>query len=109
MSGARAEIFFGESEVLVAATHLVGESGVERVYPNGVTYIHVMFDQHQIIQADGTWTESFQPGDQTLAGMDASLREELFAIFPELEEVGADYPAARPTLKGYEARVLLSR
>lgn len=108
MTGPRAEMFFGEHEVLVAATHLVGEAGVSRVFPNGVTYIHLLFDRHEIIRADGCWTESYQPGDLTLKGMDSTQREELLLLFPDLGEDSTLYPAARLTLKGHEARVLLS-
>ncbi|HEX9858400.1 MAG TPA: Hint domain-containing protein, partial [Paracoccaceae bacterium] len=108
MTGPRAEMFFGENEVLVAATHLVGEAGVSRVFPNGVTYIHLLFDRHEIIRADGCWTESYQPGDLTLKGMESAQLEELLLLFPDLGEDSTLYPAARLTLKGHEARVLLS-
>jgi len=58
-----------------------------------------------VVLSDGTWSESFQPGDRTLAGLDDAARDELFALFPELAR-GAAYPAARPTLKRFEAKVL---
>ncbi|MFD1808923.1 Hint domain-containing protein [Gemmobacter lanyuensis] len=106
MTGARAEMFFGEHEVLVAATHLVGQPGIDRMRPDGISYIHILFDQHEVIRADGAWTESFQPGDMTLAGMDDDQRNELLALFPELMD-GTSFPAARRCLKSHEARVLL--
>lgn len=105
--GARAEMLFGEHEVLVAAVHLLGLEGVSRVVTEGVTYIHLLFDQHEIIRANGAWTESFQPGDMTMAGMDDAPRNELLALFPDLQEVKARYMAARRSLKAHEARVLL--
>ncbi len=108
MTGPRAEMFFGSREVLVAATHLVGESGIERVYPREVTYIHILCDQHEVIRADGAWTESFQPGDMTLSGMDQAQRDELLTLFPALAEAHTLYPAARMTLKAHEVRVLLN-
>ncbi len=52
----------------------------------GVTYIHLLFDAHELIEADGAWTESFQPADRTLDGMDAAQRAEIEALFPELAE-----------------------
>jgi Ca2+-binding RTX toxin-like protein len=112
--GAAAEMFFGEHEVLVAAKHLVGQAGIGQVTPqDGISYIHMLFDRHEIVRADGAWSESFQPGDMTLNGMDAAQREELFALFPELRDPDLRdkdrlYPAARTTLKAHEARVLLS-
>ncbi|MDT8855621.1 Hint domain-containing protein [Paracoccaceae bacterium Fryx2] len=108
MTGPRAEMFFGEPEVLVAATHLVGEAGIDRVFPDGISYIHILFDRHEIISADGAWTESFQPGDLTLAGMDGEQRAEVLAIFPELAEPGSRFAAARLTLKPHEVKVMLS-
>ena len=107
--GQRAELLFGEYEVLVPALHLVGQPAIERdSVPQ--TYIHLMFDEHQIVRADGAWSESFQPGAKTLAGMDDAQRAELFALFPELAETqGQDgYVSARRSLKDHEARALLA-
>ncbi|WP_155947142.1 Hint domain-containing protein [Pseudorhodobacter ferrugineus] len=106
MTGARAEMLFGDAEVLVAAAHLLNDSTIRQITPSSVTYIHLLFDQHEIIRGDGAWTESFQPGDQTLQGMDSPQRDELLALFPALQ-YGDTYPAARQTLKAFEAKVLL--
>jgi len=106
MTGRQAEMLFGEAEVLVAALHLVGRPGFTRAEVLGVSYIHLLFDHHQILQADGVWTESFQPGAATLGGMDAAQRDEVLGLFPELAE-GALYAAARITLKAHEVRVLM--
>lgn len=106
----RAELLFGEAEVLVRALHLVGLPGVDVVELPEVTYIHLLFDRHEVVLADGCWSESFQPGDRTLAGFDADQRAELYTIFPELARPAAteSYPAARLTLKAHEVRVLLA-
>ena len=106
VSGPRAKLLFGDSEVLVAATHMVGMPGVQRVYPKSISYVHILFDQHQIVFADGTWSESFQPGSQTLHGLEDAQRDEVLALFPHLKD-GHAYPSARLKLKGSEARVLL--
>ncbi|MBC7739820.1 MAG: Hint domain-containing protein [Candidatus Saccharibacteria bacterium] len=104
----RAEMLFGEAEVLVAAVHLTSLKGVEQVLPAGVTYIHLLFDAHEIILADDVWTESFQPADRTLGCMDAEQRAEIEALFPDLRGDFRNFPAARMTLKGFEARVMLA-
>jgi Ca2+-binding RTX toxin-like protein len=106
MSGPRAEMLFGEAEVLVAAVHLVNDSTILRARPQAVTYIHLLFDQHEIICADGAWSESFQPGHQTLQGMYSAQRDEVLALFPSLSQ-GIPYAAARLTLKSFEAKVLM--
>lgn len=111
MAGAAIELLFGEDEVLVAASHLVGRPGISRVSPAaGVTYVHFMFDAHELVMSDGAWTESFQPGDLSLTGLDEGPRAELLALFPELSNApgrGA-YPAARAALKAEQARLLIT-
>ncbi len=110
MSGYAIELLFGEDEVLVAATHLVGRPGITRECPTaGVTYVHFMFDHHELVMSDGTWTESFQPGDLSLAGLDMDQREELILLFPQLvSPMGREaYGAARMSLKAYQARLLV--
>lgn len=109
VEGARAEMLFGEAEVLVAATHLTALAGVAQRLTAGVSYIHVLFDRHEIICANGAWTESFQPAMRTLDAMDSAQVAEIAALFPELVDAGFDYPAARLSLKAHEARVLLAR
>ncbi len=106
MTGARAELLFGEHEVLVAATHLVGMPGISRTYPPQISYIHMLFDQHEIVRADGAWSESFQPGLATLGSLEEEQRAEVLALFPDLA-FEANYPAARLSLKSREARVLI--
>lgn len=98
-------LYFEEREVLVSCKHLVSKEGVSRVSPDEVTYIHFMFDRHEIVLADGIWTESFQPGDYTLKAIDSAQRKELFEIFPELQDgdTAANYPAARKVLKKHDA------
>lgn len=108
MEGAKAEMLFGEAEVLVAATHLAVLAGVEQKLTAGISYIHVMFDRHEIICANGAWTESFQPALRMLGGMNEAQAAEISALFPDLAGAEFDYPAARLSLKAHEARVLLA-
>lgn len=106
-----AEVMFGEREVLVAARHLTGLDGVDVAMPlDGITYLHVMFENHEVILADGAWSESFQPGDYSLRGVESAQRDELLALFPELANVAglASYQAARMSLKAHEARLLVA-
>ena len=65
---------------------------------------------NQIVLANGAWSESFQPGDRTLAGLDDPQRDELLRLFPALagaDDPAAVYPAARVTLKSWESRALI--
>ncbi|WP_300018826.1 Hint domain-containing protein [uncultured Roseobacter sp.] len=101
-------LYFEEREVLVAAKHLTGMPGIKTAEVPWTTYIHIMFAQHEVVLSNGTWTESFQPGDYSLAGIGNAQRTELEHLFPELKTpVGvASYQAARRSLKRHEARLL---
>ncbi|WP_373050267.1 Hint domain-containing protein [Thalassovita aquimarina] len=101
-------LWFGSDEVFVAAIHLTFLDGVEQLGDEAVTYVHFMFDTHQVVQGDGCWSESFQPGDLSLLGMDEAQRNEIVSLFPQLMQDSADkvYPAARQTLSARETRVL---
>lgn len=102
-------LYFEDREVLVAAKHLTGLRGVDQVQTTVVTYIHFMFDQHEVVLSDGAWTESFQPGDQSLRGLDNGQRNEIFELFPDLKSAQgrAGYSSARRSLKRHEAKILL--
>ncbi len=106
MTGWRAELLFGEAEVLVAARHLLGAPGVTLARDlAGVTYVHLLFDGHEVVFANGIEAESFLPGPSAMAGVEADLRAELLALFPDL--AGGDAPRpARALLKGWEGAML---
>lgn len=110
VQGYRAELLFGETEVLVAARHLVDgrRVTVEDGGPGGqVIYIHLLFDAHEIVYAEGAATESFHPGPVGLSGLALDAREELFALFPDLRALPESYGApARRTLRRHEAQLV---
>ncbi len=104
-----AEVLFGEREVLVAAKHLTGLDGVDRAVTDAVSYIHLMFDHHEVILADAAWSESFQPGDYSMRGVAQESRDEILTLFPELATSAGleSYQAARLSLKAHEAKLLV--
>lgn len=77
-------LHFEDSEVLVAAKHLTGLAGVDVIYGVDTSYLHLMFDRHEVILSDGAWSESFQPDVRALAGVGNAQRLELLELFPEL-------------------------
>ena len=106
--GYRAELLFGESEVLVAAKHLVDGIHVTQDAGGTVTYIHMMFDEHEVVYAEGAATESFHPGDVGLTAVSDPAREELFALFPALRTNANGYgQTARRCLKRHECDLLV--
>jgi len=107
-TGYKAELLFGCDEVLVAARHLVDGQAVTQTEQAAVTYIHVMFDRHEVIYAEGAATESFHAGETGLSAIEHGARDELFALFPDLRSHPERFgPTARPCLRHHEARLLI--
>ncbi len=106
-----AALMFNEREVLVAAKHLTGLDGVDQVRTGAVSYLHLMFDHHEVVLADGAWSESFQPGDHSLRGIGAEQRGEVLTLFPELQTIAGleAYGSARMSLKRHEAEIIVDR
>ncbi len=102
----QAEVLFGAPEVLVAAEHLVGEAGVARAPGDSVTYVHLLFDRHEIVFAGGLASESFHPGTVGLSALDRVARAEVLGLFPILRTAPAARDTARRCLRRWEAYVL---
>ena len=107
----KAELLFGDDQVLVAAKDLVNDLNVLRDTSRAeVDYVHILFDEHQVVYSEGLATESFLPGPHTLSGFEAPVVEEICTLFPELDpKTGLGYGmAARTSLKAFEAQLLLN-
>ena len=97
----RNELYLGEREVLVSAKHMVNGTTITRQTGGEVTFMHLLFDQHEIIYANGTASESFHPADIGLDAISEASRDEIFTLFPHLR--------ADPTAYGNTARKCLHR
>lgn len=76
---------FAKPEVLVAAIRLTRLPGISiEVNCKGVEYFHLVFDEHEVVFAEGAPSESFFPGPQALDALSDAGRAELEALFPEL-------------------------
>ncbi len=105
--GYAAQLLFGETEVLAPAKSLVDDFQVTIDYGGMVTYVHMLFDRHEIVIANGAPSESFYPGSCGLDSLSDPSRDELFRLFPALRSDAGSYgPASRTCLKGSEARAL---
>lgn len=74
-------------ERLIRAIHLARLKGGgvhQRFGCRGVTYVHLMFDRHQVLRSGGLWSESFYPGPQALASLHRAALRELETLFPGL-------------------------
>ncbi len=84
LTGWRARLLFGEDEILVPAKTLVDNCDVRICECEEVTYYHLLFDDHQIVNGDGVLSESFFPGAVALKAIGYDTQHEMFALFPEL-------------------------
>jgi hypothetical protein len=108
IAGQSPQMQFEEEEVLVSAKDMVGRAGVGIHDTHRITYMHFMFDRHEVVLSDGAWTESFQPADTSLGSIGDVLRSELLSIYPDLGTVAGldNYTAARRSLTAQEAELL---
>ena len=107
-SGWECELLTGEPETFVAAKHFVENPLVERRPGGLITYYHVLFDQHEVVMANGVACESFFPNDMAMQALDRSSRDEITSLFPELNPRRHKTPlAARKILRKYEAKLVV--
>ncbi len=109
IQSASTRMFFDENEVLAAAADLTGIEGVDVVDANEVTYIHFMFDRHEVVLSNGFWSESLRPDAAVLASMGAAQRNQILKLFPELQDVEGQkaYQSARRSLSRAESKLLI--
>ncbi len=107
LQGWQTELLFGNDEMMAPAGALVNDRTITVQRSDKVEYFHLMFDKHEIIFSDGAATESFHPGEVSVGTMAKATRDEVLALFPELETNAAAYgPAARHTLKAHEVALM---
>jgi hypothetical protein len=74
----------GTAEILVQAKHLVDGDAVRRREGGFVDYFSLVFDNHEIIYAEGIPAESLMVNDATLDVLPEAIAEEVRARFPGL-------------------------
>lgn len=99
LGGMQARAHADQTEVLAPARNLVNIYGADVAYGGMVTYIHLLFDQHQVVIANGAKAESFYPDDAALGFVEDQARANLFDAFPTLRtNLGAYGPERRPVI-----------
>jgi len=107
IDGWKAELLFGDNQVLVPAKHLADGKQIKVVDKPEIEYFHMLFDQHEIVYAEGIPSESFHPGFMGLGAMAKASRDEILAIFPELQLDLSHYgPSSRRSLRAHEGQLL---
>ena len=99
----------GQDEVLVPAKALLNDHSITTDHEaREVEYFHILFDRHELIRAEGAWSESFLPGRYMMDAMDRDTVSEIVSIFPELEDQPDAYSTpARPLAKPGKAAIAI--
>ena len=87
---------FGQDEVLVPAVKLTTMPGIFlEDAPQDIQYVHIMFDEHEVIYAEGAPSESLLLAAESWTSLSAEAREELRLMFPDrVERLG--WTSAKP-------------
>ncbi|KGJ05316.1 hemolysin [Paracoccus halophilus] len=104
-----AQRMFCAPELLVPARQLTEIPGIEELADaRQVTYVHLLFDRHEVVMSDGAETESLYPGPQAINALGA-VAEEIYTLFPELRGASVTIAGARPFVTGRRARQMARR
>lgn len=110
ISHIRIGLLFGEEAVFARAKSLA--ASYEEIYVDSslteITYYHLVFDHHEVIFAEGAASESFHPGPEGIANLDAAARTELYTLFPALRFGTNGFEADYPTLRSWELRAAVA-
>ncbi|MFN0116344.1 MAG: Hint domain-containing protein [Paracoccaceae bacterium] len=74
----------GTAEILVQAKHMVDGQSVTRREGGFVDYMSLVFDNHEIVYAEGVPAESLMVTDDTLTVLPEAIADEVKARFPGL-------------------------
>lgn len=108
LRGWRAEIACADSEVLIAAKHLVNGKSV-RIEPRAtVHYRHLLFARHHILIAEGAPSESLFPGNMIL-DEDRDLAQEIRTAWTAVSDAPIEtMVTARQVARGPELALLVA-
>lgn len=86
----RSELYFGQGQVLVAALHLANGDTIRQIGQRRVRYVHLAFDRHEVVWAEGIPSESLYLGGEALATLGWAARAEIEVLFGDLLREGAE-------------------
>lgn len=105
-----AQRMLDHTEVLIAANKMLELEGVEVAqYESGITYYHMLCDDHEILFANGIPAESLYLGNETLKSLSPEGLEEIYALFPDLAAGNFKPRPCRKILPGGRAKTLCRR
>lgn len=104
----RAELYFGEDEVLVAARHLVNGDTIYIHDCEQIEYFHLLFASHEVIWSAGIPSESYLPA-HFAEREGKETQDEIRRLFPDLPGAAEMVQqSARPVVRGVYRRLLAS-
>jgi hypothetical protein len=107
VEGATTQLLTGFDTLLVAAKHLVNGKTIRREPCGFVTYIHVMFDNHEIVSSQGCNSESYFYDAASHTLLNNSQAKELIQLFPEIIAHSAKQPKlCHPEARQFEAALI---
>ncbi|MGJ8629379.1 MAG: Hint domain-containing protein [Sulfitobacter sp.] len=107
VEGATTQLLTGHDILLVAAKHLVNGKTILRQPCGFITYVHLMFDDHQIITAQGCLSESYFYDARSRTALDSQQAAELLFLFPDISDPSGTLPKlCHPEAKQFEASLL---
>jgi hypothetical protein len=102
----RSEVYFGDAQVFVAAKHLINGTTILPSPRAHIIYVHLAFEQHEVIFAEGCPSESLHLAAESLTALDRDSLTELHSIFPELAAQMPHLKTARGCLRAWEGRLV---
>lgn len=106
---ARSDANGATGEALVTARELVGRPGIEVLHTRSVTYVQLLFARHEVLMADGCWSESFRPDKAALSAMSDDELAAIGEVYPEvLDGRLPTIPAARNLVEKNDVKTLSS-
>lgn len=109
ITNSNCELLFGQKHVLIPAKHLCNGNSISVNQRPAVEYFHILFDEHEVIVAEGLETESFHPQKQGMDALSEQVRNEIFDIFPNLKSGYDTYgPTSYMCLKKREIQMIFA-
>ena len=107
LSSWKTELFSGSEQIFAPAKHLIDGTRVRSTPRAHVDYVHLLFERHEVIFAEGAATESLHPALAIGGEMGRQSQREILSLFPELATLPESYgPTARPSVRAHEARLI---
>ncbi|QUS35384.1 Hint domain-containing protein [Falsirhodobacter algicola] len=79
----RAELLFGEREVLIPLNTLANDTTIWRQEGGSVDYFFILMERHQLLYAEDVVVESFDPTPEALALHGPRARKDIAEILPK--------------------------